>query len=335
MKRAKGHLGAQSQLVSKKNAHDHGDGFEQPRQIVVKKADDASDMVNISNNEEPLSPVACVISDEFFDSYMFAIVGFKKEIDVESLKILLQNNLVKHQRFSSVVTLSDVIMGVLSAGLLRYMNRRQNDKNVSVPLKTTASYNYPNASAEQRLRLNMRLRAMVAVNMRPFAMLKDLDRNMKNPSKAMWRNKLGFWLFPLPTFHYGDPLQYCPDTRMMSRRKKLSSEASLSHALLKCMPTKLVAHLSSILCRRSTLGFSNVTGPMEEIQLSDNPITHIIPTVHINYSSIVIHFMSYAGKGKLVALVSEDVIPNPQQLCEDCADALQEAAAKTTPRNLS
>ncbi|XP_057821600.2 wax ester synthase/diacylglycerol acyltransferase 11 isoform X4 [Cryptomeria japonica] len=314
MKRAKGHLGAQSQLVSKKNAHDHGDGFEQPRQIVVKKADDASDMVNISNNEEPLSPVACVISDEFFDSYMFAIVGFKKEIDVESLKILLQNNLVKHQRFSSVVTLSDVIMGVLSAGLLRYMNRRQN---------------------EQRLRLNMRLRAMVAVNMRPFAMLKDLDRNMKNPSKAMWRNKLGFWLFPLPTFHYGDPLQYCPDTRMMSRRKKLSSEASLSHALLKCMPTKLVAHLSSILCRRSTLGFSNVTGPMEEIQLSDNPITHIIPTVHINYSSIVIHFMSYAGKGKLVALVSEDVIPNPQQLCEDCADALQEAAAKTTPRNLS
>ncbi|GLJ14175.1 hypothetical protein SUGI_0227500 [Cryptomeria japonica] len=503
MKRGKGNLGAQDQLVSKKNAHDHGDGFEQPRKIVVKETDDASDMGNISKHEEPLSPMACLNADALFDSYILIIVGFKNEIDVKSLKILLQNNLAKHQRFSSVAvkdthnnlkwcptevviedhvivpclslstvedpnfineytsslvtapsfnpsrplwevhvlnvcsgdtkaslvfrihhslgdctsmislainstsqaadanvsptirqhkssdqkstgflqffynmvlglwltflsmlqygatlvwkqdrnllteenrakiskkrlahvtlsiediclvknavngTLNDVIMGALSAGLLRYMSRRQ---------------------SEQRLQLNTRFRTIVAVNLRPFTVLKDLDKNMENPSKVMWGNKVGFWIFPFPAIHYEDPLQYCRDITMISRRKKLSSEAYLSNALDKLMPTKLVAYLVSILFARTTLVLSNVLGPVEEIQLGDNPITHIIPTTQINYVSIMIHFMSYAGKGKLVALVSEDVIPNPQQLCEDCADALQvmkEAEAKTTPLNLS
>ncbi|GLJ14171.1 hypothetical protein SUGI_0227460 [Cryptomeria japonica] len=509
MKTAKGNLGAQGQLVSKQNAHDHADadGFEEPKikleEIVVKKTDDASDMVNLPKHGKPLSPLACLTSDALFDSYILAIVGFKKEIDVNSLKILLRNNLAQHQRFSSVVvkdkhnnlkwelrevaledhvivpcfslstvenpnfineytsslvtapplnpcrplwevhvlhvssgdaaaslvfrshhslgdsvsvlslinstrkaanpnvsssipqhkssgqrstaflqifcnvvaglwftflcliqygatllwkqdrnllrqdsrskigpkhlahvtlsiediclvknavngTLNDVIMGALSAGFLRYMSRLQ------VP--------------EKHLPLNTRLRAMVPVNMRPFTMLKDLDSNMKNPSKATWGNIVGLWMFPLPMFHYGDPLQYCRDTRMISRRKKLSYEASLTYGLTKYMPTKLLAYIVGRLGASTTLGFSNVMGPVEQIELSDNPITHIIPTAHVNYHSIVIHFMSYAGKGKLVALVSEDVIPDPQQLCEDCADALQvmkEAAAKTTPLNLS
>ncbi|XP_057821672.2 wax ester synthase/diacylglycerol acyltransferase 7 isoform X1 [Cryptomeria japonica] len=515
---------AEGQLVSKQNAHDHddGDGFEEAKiklgKIVMKKTDDVSKMVNISKHEEPLSPAACVISDPLLDGYIFTIVGFEKEIDVESLKVLLQKNLAEHQRFSSVSekdkhnnlkwcarevviedhvivpslsvstvkdlnfvneyttslmtappldpcrplwevhvlnvssgdvaaslvfrihhslgdcismlsllinsttkapnpnvshtilqhkpsyqrstgflqivynviaglwltflcvydymivllwngdqnllkeasrakisskrlahvtlniediclvkkavngTLNDVIMGALSAGFVRYMSRRQ-----YMAEKMTRSSDQK-ASADQHLPLNISLRAMVAVNMRETPVLKDLDRNMKTPSKSMWGNKLGFWMIPFPTFHYGDPLQYCRVTKMMSRLKKLSFEASLIYAITKHMPTKLVAYICTKLAESTTLGISNVMGPVEQIQYGDNPITHIIPTAHLNYHSIVMHFISYAGKGKLVALVPEDVIGDPQQLCEDCAGALRvmkEAATKSTPLNLS
>ena len=39
--------------------------------------------------------------------------------------------------------------------------------------------------------------------------------------------------------------------------------------------------------------------------------------------SVIIHFITYEGKGKLIALVAEDIVPDPLQLCQDCADALQ------------
>ncbi|XP_059074142.1 wax ester synthase/diacylglycerol acyltransferase 5 isoform X2 [Cryptomeria japonica] len=170
-------------------------------------------------------------------------------------------------------TLNDVIMGALSAGLVRYMSRRGYDKNVSVPQKMATS-NDQNTRAEQRLPSNIRLRAMVAVNMRPFRMLKDLDENMQSPSKAMWGNKIAFWMFPLPMLLYGDPLQYCRVTAMVSRLKKLSFEAPLTYIIAKHMPTKLVAYVSSKLAASTTLGFSNVMGPVEEIQYVHSDTFH-------------------------------------------------------------
>ena len=53
--------------------------------------------------EEPLSPVACLTTGRLYHSYIFIIVGFKKDIDVESFKISLQNTVAQHQRFSSIL----------------------------------------------------------------------------------------------------------------------------------------------------------------------------------------------------------------------------------------
>ena len=117
-------------------------------------------------------------------------------------------------------TLNEVIVGVLSVGLVCYMDRQQNAKNVSVPHK------------------NLRLRALVAVNMRHSMILKDLDKNMKISSKVMWGDKLGFWMFPLPMLQYLDPLQYCYDTISMSKKKMLSFEDSLSYAIAGHISTK-------------------------------------------------------------------------------------------------
>ena len=103
-------------------------------------------------------------------------------------------------------------------------------------------------------------------------------------------------------------------------------------------------------------------GPAEEIEFCNNQVTHIIPTTYVNHNvsiispcfiyciiyvfgfvkaycelmnewmskqSMMMHFISYGGKGKLIALVSEEVVPDPQQLCSDCADALQKMKEAT------
>nr|ADE77102.1 unknown [Picea sitchensis] len=162
-------------------------------------------------------------------------------------------------------------------------------------------------------------------------MLKNLAINMKNPTQAKWGNKLGFWLFPLPMVHYEDPLDYCRTTRSTARIKKSSFESSLTFALATSLATKLVEYIANKINTSTTLGFSNLIGPADEIEFCDNHVTHIIPTAYVNHTSIVMHFISYSGKGKLVALVSDHVVPDPQQLCSDCTDALhrmKEAAHK-------
>lgn len=208
------------------------------------------------------------------------------------------------------------MMGAISAGLVRYLSRRNATSKPAVNSDGSAEHEYCLPS-------NLRARALVAVNTRRSPMLKNLDSNMKNPTQVMWGNKLGFWLFPLPTVYYADPLEYCRRTTSTSRIKKLSFESSLTFAFSTSMAAKLVEYIANKLSTSTTLGFSNVIGPAQEIEFCDNHVTHIIPTAYVNHAPIVMHFISYGGKGKLIALVSEDVVPDPQQFCSDCADALQ------------
>eukprot|EP01018_Ginkgo_biloba_P036642 Gb_29044 [translate_table: standard] len=231
-------------------------------------------------------------------------------------------------------TVNDVMTGVLSAGLVRYLCRRNAKKT------TNAGYERRRITENaDRLPSNTRVRAVVIVNTRGSPVLQDLESKMQNPTQAKWGNRLGFWLFPLPVVNYENPLEYCRAAAITSRRKKLSFEGSLSFAAVKYMAQigaiKVIAYISNRVNSKATLLFSNIMGPVEEIQYGDNPVTHIIPTALINNTPIVIHFVSYAGKGKLVALVSEDVVPDPEQLCLDCADALQQMkeAALWHPEN--
>jgi hypothetical protein len=51
---------------------------------------------------------------------------------------------------------------------------------------------------------------------------------------------------------------------------------------------QLVEYIANKLNTSTTLGFSNVIGPAEEIEFCDNHVTHIIPTAYVNHTVSVI-----------------------------------------------
>jgi len=99
------------------NAFDKGNMLQhhQLRKIVKKTSGEGSlNYLSISKEEpklpdgkrsyeEPLSPVACLTTGRLYHSYVLSIVGFKKDIDVVSLKSSLQNTVAQHKRFSSIL----------------------------------------------------------------------------------------------------------------------------------------------------------------------------------------------------------------------------------------
>eukprot|EP01018_Ginkgo_biloba_P015430 Gb_17842 [translate_table: standard] len=206
-------------------------------------------------------------------------------------------------------TVNDVVIGMLSAGFGRFLNRRQECMD-------TVS--------------NLRLRTLVPVNMRSASSgLVELDYMKRNPKEARWGNEFSTWIFPIRLDkHDDDPLEYCRVARSISQKKKASFEATISFffvgLLSRVFGVNLAMYLTYRVALNTTLVFSNVLGPVEEVQLVGNPVKHIITTVSWLPQPLVIHFQSYAGKAKLAVLAEEDVVPNPHQLCTDCAHALQQ-----------
>ncbi|XP_057848272.2 wax ester synthase/diacylglycerol acyltransferase 5 isoform X3 [Cryptomeria japonica] len=212
-------------------------------------------------------------------------------------------------------TVNDVVVGMLSAGFVQYIK-------------------HPHAEAlwkgsnVDKVISKLRLRALVAVNMRPLPGLHRLEYMLSNPKQARWGNEFGTWLLPIPLEKQEDPLNYCRITTANLLKKKASMEASLMFFLLGLVSRFSLVKLAMYLLYRVTLNttmvFSNVLGPVEDVQFMGNRVTHIITTVSWLPQPIVIHFQSYARKAKLVVMAAEDTMPDPLQLCMYCLDALKQ-----------
>ncbi|KAH9310573.1 hypothetical protein KI387_025608 [Taxus chinensis] len=211
-------------------------------------------------------------------------------------------------------TVNDVVVGMLSAGFMQYIKRRQE-----------AVWK---GSSVDKVIAKLRLRALVAVNMRPLPGLHRLEYMLNNPKQARWGNGFGTWLLRIPLKKHEDPLNYCRIARANLLKKKASMEAPLMFFLLglvSCFSlVKLAMHLLYRVTLNTTMVVSNVLGPVDDVEFMGNPVTHIITTVSWLPQPLVIHFQSYAGKAKLAVMALEDVMPDPLQLCMECVDALKQ-----------
>eukprot|EP01018_Ginkgo_biloba_P008680 Gb_07596 [translate_table: standard] len=66
-----------------------------------------------------------------------------------------------------------------------------------------------------------------------------------------------------------------------------------------------------------------------EVQFQGNPVKHIVMTVSRLSQPLLVHFQSYAGKSKFVAMDAQDIFPDPRKLCMDCAYALKQIKEAT------
>ncbi|KAL1534603.1 wax ester synthase/diacylglycerol acyltransferase 11-like [Salvia divinorum] len=207
-------------------------------------------------------------------------------------------------------TINDVLFGIISSGLSRYLDMRES----------------------KALRNGIQITGIAMVNLRPHTGLQELSQLMTGDPGSRWGNKFGVIL--LPVYYHGsesDPLEFVKRSKAMIDKKKLSLEAPFSYKLMDSIISLLGPKLASMLKYRllcnTTFTVSNVMGPQEEITLAGNPVKYIRPTSSSLPHAITMHMMSYAGIADMQILVAKDVIPDPRVLANCFQDALLELKA--------
>ncbi|KAJ8747581.1 hypothetical protein K2173_014427 [Erythroxylum novogranatense] len=211
-------------------------------------------------------------------------------------------------------TINDVLFGVISSGLSRYLDHRS-----------------PNGLSD-----GLRLTGVAMVNLREQQGLKDMSELMKNTSGSRWGNKVGLLLLPVYYQKPGvDPLEYVRRAKKMICRKKRSLEAHFSHFIGHLITSWLGSKAAYILNNRvicnTSFTISNVFGPKEEITLGGNPITFLRGNTSTIPHALSMNMVSYAGRADLQILVAKDIIPDPEFLAKCFEGALLEMKKAVTP----
>ncbi|KAK7320825.1 hypothetical protein VNO77_30659 [Canavalia gladiata] len=213
-------------------------------------------------------------------------------------------------------TINDVLLGVTQAGLTRYLNRAYGEDANSDGVKQTSG-----------VLKKIRLRAAILVNIRPVGGIQDLADMMAEKSKVRWGNWMGYIILPFSIGLHEDPLEYVRQAKATIDRKKHSLEAICSYACAKLVLNLFGVKVAAAITRRvlfnTTVAFSNVPGPVEEISFCGHPAAYFAPSVYGHPHALTIHYQSYANKMTISVSVDPHVIPDPYLLCDDLEQSLK------------
>ncbi|CAH1426025.1 unnamed protein product [Lactuca virosa] len=150
-----------------------------------------------------------------------SIIGDSDSSKLENRRISRTQWRWRKEREIRSRTINDVLFGVISSGLSRYL-----DDHSPKPIKE-----------------GLRITGAAMVNLRPSQGLQEFTELMKSGSKSRWGNKFALMLLPIYYHTNGsDPLQYLKRAKMMIDRKKFSLEAFLSYKIgcfiMKCLGPK-------------------------------------------------------------------------------------------------
>ncbi|TXG53476.1 hypothetical protein EZV62_022645 [Acer yangbiense] len=149
----------------------------------------------------------------------------------------------------------------------------------------------------------------------------ELADMMKKKSLARWGNHIGYLLFPFNIALRDDPLDYLRDAKATMDRKKASLEASYSYFMAKYF-LKFCGLKMATFPSQTTLWFSNVPGPQEEVSYYGHPVAYVAPSCYGQLNGLMIHVVSYANKMSIILSVDESIIPDLHQLCDDLEESL-------------
>ncbi|KAG2326850.1 hypothetical protein Bca52824_009578 [Brassica carinata] len=226
------------------------------------------------------------------------------------------------------MTVNDVLLGVAQAALSQYLERRYGEKEK----KTGEPKSKRNSS---NMLQEIRLRACLLVNIRPTT--GDLANMMAKGSKCKWGNWIGYMLFPFSLALHDDPLEHLRRVKSIINRKKNSLEALLTFTstkiLIKLLGVVTAASLTSRTISNTTMSFSNLVGPNEEVSLFGHPITYIAPSAYGHPHALTMHFQSYMNKMTISLTVDPTAICDPHQLCDDLEECLRSIKAAVQERS--
>lgn len=219
---------------------------------------------------------------------------------------------VKNVKNAMNMTVNDVLFGMVQAGLSRYLNQRDGlNETTSDPRKALDKICH---------------HGVVFFNLRPNRDIEDLANMMAKGSKCRWGNSIGYVLIPLWLKSEDDILEYVRQAKTTMDRKKLSLEPLFSYGLLKLtmkiFGTTAVKNLLNRIFGNTTMLFSNVIGPAEEISFFGHQISYIAASSLGIPQALILIIQSYVDKLIINLAVDLDVIPDPHHLCDLIIEAL-------------
>ncbi|XP_042504670.1 wax ester synthase/diacylglycerol acyltransferase 6-like isoform X2 [Macadamia integrifolia] len=124
--------------------------------------------------------------------------------------------------------------------------------------------------------------------------------------------------------------RYCEeklDKGATEKKNNLPKKIRLRAALLVNIRPSPGIQVASALCykvmSRTTMSFTNLVGPVEEICFYGHPLAFLAPSVYGHPHALTINYQSYMNKMTFVLAIDPDVIPDPQQLCSDLEESLK------------
>ncbi|KAG0491057.1 hypothetical protein HPP92_007920 [Vanilla planifolia] len=159
-------------------------------------------------------------------------------------------------------TINDVLVGVTSAALSRYLDRNH----------------------DGHLPRNLRIRSTLLVNIRPNTAINALALTMKEGRRSNWGNRMGYVILNFPIMRCQDPLDYIRKGVEITQKKKKSLEVMFTFIsallIVKIFGVKAAVLLCHRVLSNTTLSFSNVVGPTDEVGFCGSPLVYIAPTVY-------------------------------------------------------
>ncbi|CAH8331539.1 unnamed protein product [Eruca vesicaria subsp. sativa] len=218
---------------------------------------------------------------------------------------------VKNVKNAMKMTVNDVLFGMVQAGLSRYLNQIY-DLDTTSKTRKTLDKTY--------------LHGVVFFNLRPNRDIEDLANMMAKGSKSRWGNSIGYVLIPLWMKSENDILEYVRQAKTTMDRKKLSFEPLFSYVLLKLtmeiFGLTAVKKIAERIYGNTTMAFSNVVGPAEEISFFGHQISYIASSTFGIPQALIITLQSYMDKLVISLAVDLDVIPDPHHLGNLIIEAL-------------
>ena len=131
---------------------------------------------------------------------------------------------------------------------------------------------------------DIRLRSILLVNLRPTTSLHAyVDMiNSGREDEVKWGNALGFIILPFFIGVHKDPLDYVRKAKKVVDRKKSSLEVVFTHlaaeVILKLFGLKAAAAIFHRMISHTTISFSNMIGPVEQVEFCGHPVVFIAPS---------------------------------------------------------
>ncbi|CAH8288996.1 unnamed protein product [Eruca vesicaria subsp. sativa] len=230
---------------------------------------------------------------------------------------------VKVVKNATNMTVNDVLLGTVQAGLSRYLSQR---------------FDLNKPSKSRKVLEKNSIYGVVFFNLRPNRNIEDLAKMMEKGTKSRWGNSIGYVLFPLWIKLEDDTFEYIRRAKLTMDRKKLSLEPIFSFALLKftmeVLGLKALKNLVNSIFSRTSVIFSNVVGPDEEISFFDHEISYIAGSACGVPQALTIHIQSYVKKVVINLAVDLNVIPDPHRLCDLIIDSLNSMKSTVLEREV-